>query len=539
MSNTKEMIELITQHNEKRAEEFWVKALPNWSLKDEPNDSISNLSTKQTLDHVQFANKTVLVRVDYNVPISSEGEVEDPSRIEATMETLNFILNHKQKPRAVVLICHLGRPGGPDFNRVHFSLEPVAKKLQEYLPNHKVRFLNEVVGPMVENEIQNCEQGTVFLLENLRFHIEETGKGVCANGEKVKANPEAVNRFKKALTNLGDVFVFEAFGAAHRPHASVIGVATPQRVAGRLMQKELNVYAEVLGRPRSPFLCIIGGSKVSDKIKVIKNMMKTVDEMIIAGGMAYTFKKVLDGVEIGCSLFDKEGADLIPSIMKEANALNVKLHFPVDHVVADSFSNDARSKIVTDQEGVPPKWMALDIGPLSRERFSEVIGRAETILWNGPLGVFEFEKFALGTKRAMEDFVKAAERGAVTVIGGGDTGHAARKIKVGGKIVADQITHCSTGGGSSLVLMEGKTLPAVTALSDVNELPPKGVDFEMIWAELQSTKQQLCELSSKIHVPMPKREPTKSISYATVGMACFFGYKTRSILTNLISVFSN
>jgi len=261
-----------------------------------------------------------------------------------------------------------------------------------------------------------------------------------------------------------------------------------------------------------------------------------VDEMIIAGGMAYTFKKVLDNVEIGGSLFDEEGAELVPGIMKEAQANGVKLHFPVDHVVADSFSNDARSHIVTDKEGVPLKYMALDIGPLSRERFSEVIGRAETIIWNGPLGVFEFEKFALGTKRAMEDFVKAANRGAVTVIGGGDTGHAARKIEVGGKFVADQITHCSTGGGSSLVLMEGKALPAVTHLSDVKDLPPKGVDLEMLWVELQSTKEQIRKISSRVEVPKPP-EPIEQPSYPLFGMACFVGYQMKTIITQLASVF--
>jgi len=513
--------------------EFWVTPLPKLDTS-KVQLEVASLSTRQTVDHVNFKNKRVLVRVDYNVPLSSDGQVEDPSRIEATLETLRYILS--QKPRALVLICHLGRPGGqggPEFTRLHFSLSPVAEKLQEYLPKHKVKFLPESVGPRVEDEIRNCEHGTVFLLENLRFHVEETGKGVTSTGKTVKADKGSVERFKDALSQLGDVFVFEAFGAAHRPHASVVGIKAPQRVAGRLMQKELSVYAEVLGKPKKPFLCIIGGSKVSDKIKVMQNMMKLVDEMIIAGGMAYTFKKVVDGIEIGASLFDKEGADLVPAIMREAKDNNVQLHFPVDHVIASSFSNEAEATIVTDQEGIPQKHMALDIGPLSRERFSGVIGRARTILWNGPLGVFEFDKFALGTKRAMEDFVKAAKNGAVTVIGGGDTGHAARKIKVDGKIVAEQITHCSTGGGSSLVLMEGKALPAVTHLSDVKDLAPNGIDFEMIWAELQATKIKLEKVAIKAKDPVKPRAP-QGDNISLFAMACFFGYQMSNILKTLM-----
>jgi len=514
--------------------EFWVLPLPNWNRSDVQLE-VASLSSRQTVDNVNFENKTVLVRVDYNVPLSKDGRVEDPARIEATLETINHILS--QKPRALVLICHLGRPGGPggpDSIRLHFSLKPVAKKLQDYLPKHRVKFLPEVVGPSVEEEIRSCEEGTVFVLENLRFHIEETGKGKTSSGETVKADQASVERFKDALTSLGDVFVFEAFGAAHRPHASIVGIKTSQRVAGKLMQKELSVYAEVLGSPKKPFLCIIGGSKVSDKIKVIKNMMKLVDEMIIAGGMAYTFKKVVEGIEIGSSLFDKEGADLVPSIMSEAKENKVKLHFPVDHVVANAFSNEAEATIVTDKEGIPEKHMALDIGPLSRERFSGVIARARTILWNGPLGVFEFDKFALGTKRAMEDFVKAARNGAVTVIGGGDTGHAARKIKVDGKIVADQITHCSTGGGSSLVLMEGKALPAVTHLSDVKDLAPKGIDFEMIWAELQATKEKLEDVASKVREQPKSKKKEGGDNVALVAMACFFGYQVSNILGTLL-----
>jgi len=480
---------------QQRKGDFWVLPLPRWNQSD-VELNITSLSSKQSLEHVQFAGKTVLVRVDYNVPINKNGVVEDPTRIEATLDTLNYIL--QEGPKAVVLICHLGRPGGQKFVKSEFTLEPVARKLQEYLSNHTVKFLPETVGPAIVGEIKNCDEGTVFLLENLRFHIEETGKGITSKGKTVKAEKDSIKRFSAELSKLGDVFVFEAFGAAHRPHASVVGIKTAQRVAGRLMKKELDVYSEVLGEPKRPFLCIIGGSKVSDKIKVIKNMMGLVDKMIIGGGMAYTFKKVVENVKIGASLFDKEGSKLVPAIMEEAKRQNVEIVFPVDHVVADNFSNDANSKLVTDAEGIPDDSMALDVGPESRKIFSKMMATANTILWNGPLGVFEFEKFAHGTNHAMRDLVAATKRGATTVIGGGDTGHAARKMTVDGKLVADQITHCSTGGGSSLVLMEGKALPAVEALSDVQELPPTGVDFNMVWAKMQSQTQELSSLKKKL-----------------------------------------
>mmetsp|Transcript_7565 Transcript_7565/g.10714 ORF Transcript_7565/g.10714 Transcript_7565/m.10714 type:complete len:387 (+) Transcript_7565:1006-2166(+) len=285
-------------------------------------------------------------------------------------------------------------------------------------------------------------------------------------------------------------YVFEAFGAAHRPHASVVGIDLPQRVAGLLVKKELTYYSKVLGNPEHPFLAIIGGSKVTDKIKVIQNMLKIADEVIIAGGMAYTFKKECDGVEIGSSLYDEEGAKIVGDIMQEAAKHNVKMHFPIDHVIADEFSEDAKVKVVDDSEGIPDGWMALDVGPKSLKAIKAVMGRAKTILWNGPLGVFEFKPFANGTEQAMVEMVKATARGCTTIIGGGDTGAASRKFKVGSQPVAEQISHASTGGGSSLVLMEGKMLPGVAHLSEKTDLPPEDLDYATLWMECKTLRRE-------------------------------------------------
>uniref|UniRef100_A0A7S3YT37 Phosphoglycerate kinase n=1 Tax=Lotharella globosa TaxID=91324 RepID=A0A7S3YT37_9EUKA len=478
-------------------EQFWVLPLPKWD-RSEKDLSIRQLASKQSIEEVEFKGKRVLVRVDYNVPIK-EGKVTDPTRILASLDSIKYMLSNKQRlPKCIVLICHLGRPGGR-FKKEDFSLRPVANLLREYLQDYApVKFLEQCVGPDVEEEINATESCTVYLLENLRFHIEECGKSVSAKGEKRKAVPEAVTRFRKALSRLGDVFVFEAFGAAHRPHSSVVGVDLPQRVAGLLMKKELTYYSKVLGNPERPFLAIIGGSKVTDKIKVIQNMLKIADEVIIGGGMAYTFKKVCDGVEIGSSLYDKDGAMIVGQIMEAAAKKGVKIHLPVDHVIADDFSPDAKSRMVDDNEGIPEGWMALDVGDTSIRQFKAVMGRAKTILWNGPLGVFEFKKFAKGTESCMVEMVKATARDCTTIIGGGDTGAASRVFKVGSKAVAEQISHASTGGGSSLVLMEGKMLPGVAHLSEKTDLPPSHLDYATMWMETKSIKREQQNIKAKL-----------------------------------------
>ena len=426
-----------------------------------PNPIFTQLARKQTIDDINITNKRVLVRVDYNVPIKI-GVVTDYNRIESTLPTLKKLLENK--PKCIVLLAHWGQPP-IGFKKEEWTLEPAAKVLQLLMPNNKVVFLNECVGSDIENQINATNDGTIFLLENLRFHIEETGSMESEDKKtKIKAKPEDVVTFKKQLKSLGDVFIFEAFGASHRPHASVSGIEMEQRVSGLLVQKELKFFSQVLSAPQRPFVAILGGAKISDKILVIKNLLQVCDHLIIGGGMAYTFKKV-NGMKIGKSLYDIPGAEHVCNILKEAAELGVQIHLPDDHVIADGF-NGTRVGITDDESGIPDEWMGLDIGPKSRARFSKVLSTAKTVLWNGPMGVFEKPSFAAGTLSVMADLVFATKRGAVTVVGGGDTGAAAEQFYFQDKPCSEVLTHVSTGGGSSLVLMEGKDLPGVSWLTE-------------------------------------------------------------------------
>lgn len=415
------------------------------------------MDRKLSIDKLDLNGKRVLMRVDFNVPMQ-EGKITNNARIVATLPTINYALEHGA---SLVLMSHLGRPDGRASAKL--SLAPIAHALQELLDKkYTVKFLKECVGSEVEAECANLKPGQVILLENLRFHVEEEGSGVDENGKKVTADKEKVKEFRQSLTKLGDVYVNDAFGTAHRAHSSIVGVDLPQRACGFLMKKELDYFAKVLEKPDRPFLAIMGGAKVSDKIKLINNMLDKVDEMIIGGGMAFTFKKVVDGVKIGNSLFDAEGAKIVNDILEKAKKNNVKIHFPVDYVTADKFAKDAQVGAASDQDGIPDGWMGLDAGPKSREQFAEAIHRANTILWNGPIGVFEFPNFEGGTRSVMNEVVKATERGAKTIVGGGETATAAAQWGV-----EDKLSHVSTGGGASLELLEGKVLPGVTSLSDV------------------------------------------------------------------------
>jgi len=320
--------------------------------------------------------------------------------------------------------------------------------------------LDDCVGEKVEQAVSQGKNGQVFLLENLRYHIEEEGSGVDKNGKKVKANPDDVKAFRAALTRLGDVYVNDAFGTAHRAHSSVVGINLPQKAAGFLMKKELQFFGKALEHPEKPFLAILGGAKVSDKIKLITHLLDKVDEMIIGGGMGYTFENVIHGTNIGKSLFDKEGAKLVPQIMEKAKKNNVKIHLPVDFVIADKYDKNAQKKTVTRKEGIPAEWMGLDIGPQSRNTFTDVVLRARTIIWNGPMGVFEFPAFASGTHAVMDAMVAVTQKGATTIVGGGDTATVAAQYGT-----EDKLSHISTGGGASLELLEGRELPGVTAVS--------------------------------------------------------------------------
>ncbi len=408
----------------------------------------------KTIRDLDLAGKRVLIRVDFNVPQDkATGAITNNQRIVAALPTVKYAL---EKGASVVLMSHLGRPDGQKIAK--FSLKPVAVELEKLLAR-PVTFLDDCAGPVVEAACAKLAPGTVVLLENLRYHIEEEGKVKLEDGTSKKADPAAVAAFRASLSKLGDVYVNDAFGTAHRAHSSMVGVSLPQKAAGFLMEAELKAFAAVLDHPQRPLLAILGGAKIADKIPLIKNLLAKADEIIIGGGMAYTFKKVIDGMAIGDSLFDPEGAKIVQQLVEDAKARNVKLIFPVDYVCADKFDPNANTQPATDATGIPAGWQGLDAGPQSIALYRASILRAKTIIWNGPSGVFEFEKFAGSTKAMAAAVAEATALGATTVVGGGDTATAAKKFKV-----ADKVTHCSTGGGASLEFLEGKVLPGVAYL---------------------------------------------------------------------------
>ena len=411
---------------------------------------------KKTIKYLNLAGKRVFIRVDFNVPQDKQtGAITNTQRITAALPTIQYALDHGA---SVVLASHLGRPNGQVTPK--YTLKPVAEKLQELL-GKPVRFLSDCVGPEVEATCAALKPGEVVLLENVRFHIEEEGKSKDADGNSIKADPVKVAAFRASLSNLGDVYVNDAFGTSHRAHSSVTGVDLPDKVAGFLVEKELSAFAAVIENPQRPLLAILGGAKIADKIPLIRNLLDKADDIIVGGGMAYTFCKVMDGMEIGDSLFDPAGAEIIPELIEKAKSKGVKIHLPVDFITADKFAPDANTGTATVAEGIPSGWQGLDVGPKSNELFAAVIAKSKTIIWNGPAGVFEFDKFAEGTKSMAIAIAAATASGATTVVGGGDTATAAKKFGV-----IDKVTHASTGGGASLELLEGKTLPGVASLDE-------------------------------------------------------------------------
>jgi phosphoglycerate kinase len=403
---------------------------------------------------LSLAGKRVLMRVDFNVPLDkSTGAITNNQRIVAAVPTIRYAL---EQGASVILMSHLGRPDGTPSKR--YSLRPVAAELSKLL-GRPVVFLEDCVGPAVEAACAAPAPGTVILLENLRFHIEEEGKVKLEDGTSRKADLAAVEAFRAGLSRLGDVYVNDAFGTAHRAHSSMVGVQLPDKAAGFLMEAELKAFAAVITSPRRPLLAILGGAKIADKIPLIRNLIDKADEIIIGGGMAYTFRKVLNGMEIGESLFDPEGAKIVGELAEKAKARGVSIILPVDYVCADRFDPNAATRPADDSTGIPKGWMGLDGGPKSIALFRAAILRAKTIVWNGPSGVFEFEKFAASTRAMAAAIAEATSHGATTVVGGGDTATAAAKFHV-----ADKVTHCSTGGGASLEYLEGKVLPGVAFL---------------------------------------------------------------------------
>lgn len=384
-----------------------------------------------------------------------DGKVTDATRITATIPTIQYLL--EQKAKSIVLMSHCGRPDGRRQDK--FSLKPCVPILKDLL-KRDIKFLPDCVGAETEAACANPSEGSIILLENLRFHVEEEGKGLDENGNKTKASSSDVQKFQESLTKLGDIFVNDAFGTAHRAHSSMVGVKLADRAAGKLLKKELDYFGKALETPAHPFLAILGGAKVQDKIQLIEKLLDKVDRMIIGGGMAYTFKKVLNGMEIGKSLYDEAGAAEVPSIMKKAKERGVEILFPIDFKIADSFSANANTKIVTEEEGIPASWHGLDCGPKSIAAAEEMIKTSKLIIWNGPQGVFEFPAFATGSLAFLDAVIKSTESGAISIVGGGDT---ASLVENAGKV--DKMSHVSTGGGASLELLEGKVLPGVDALS--------------------------------------------------------------------------
>ncbi|EDL62845.1 phosphoglycerate kinase [Bacillus sp. SG-1] len=391
---------------------------------------------KQTIKDIDLKGKRVFCRVDFNVPMS-EGNVTDETRIKAALPTIQYLSEQGAK---VILASHLGRPKGQVVEELR--LTPVAKRLSELL-GKDVAKTDEAYGDTVKAEIEKMSEGDVLLLENVRFYPGET-----------KNDADLAKEFAA----LADVYVNDAFGAAHRAHASTAGVAEHlPAAAGFLLEKELEVLGKALTTPERPFTAIIGGAKVKDKIGVIDNLLEKVDNLIIGGGLAYTFVKA-QGHEVGKSLLEEDKIDLAKQFMKKAEDKGVKFYMPVDVVVADDFSNDANTKVVPIEE-IPSDWEALDIGPKTQEQYASVIKNSRLVIWNGPMGVFEIEKFANGTKAVAQALADAADT--YSVIGGGDSAAAVEKFDL-----ADKMSHISTGGGASLEFMEGKELPGVSALND-------------------------------------------------------------------------
>ncbi len=391
---------------------------------------------KKTIEDIAVAGKKVLVRCDFNVPLNEEKKITDENRLIGALPTIKYLVANGAK---VILCSHLGRPKG-EFNE-KYSLKPVAARLSELL-GQEVKMAEDVIGESAEKCVAELKDGEIVLLENVRYHKEEE-----------KNDPE----FSKKLASFADVYVNDAFGTAHRAHASTAGVAAYiPAVCGYLIQKEIEIMGKALSNPERPFVAILGGAKVSDKIGVIENLLEKVDYLIIGGGMAYTFLAA-KGYGIGTSICEEEKLDLARNLMEKAQQKGVELLLPVENVVAAEFKADAESKIVASEQ-IPDDFMGMDIGPKTIELFSEVIKKAKTVIWNGPMGVFEMPAFANGTKEIAR---AVAEADATTIIGGGDSAAAVEQLGF-----ADKMTHISTGGGASLEFLEGIELPGIAALND-------------------------------------------------------------------------
>ena len=395
---------------------------------------------KKTIRDIDVRNKRVLVRVDFNVPLDAERHITDDTRIAAALPTINYLLEHGA---SVVLMSHLGRPDGQAVEKLR--MDPIAQRLSELL-HHPVISTTDSIGAEAEQQVKALQPGQVLLLENLRFH---------------KAEEKNDAEFAHQLAQFGDIYVNDAFGTAHRAHASTEGVAHHlPAVSGFLMEKEINFLGSALENPKRPFAAIIGGAKVSDKIRVLERLIDLADIILIGGGMANTFLAA-EGYEIGESLFEESKVDTARELLSKAREHNKQIHLPSDVVIADRFAADAAYKTVPCYQVPKDGWRILDIGPATVSNFRELLETANTIVWNGTLGVAEMEPFAEGTNAMIRILADRTQNGALTIIGGGDSAAAVEQANA-----ADKMTHVSTGGGASLEFLEGRTLPGVAALQD-------------------------------------------------------------------------
>lgn len=402
---------------------------------------------KLTVSDLELSGKKVLMRVDFNVPIKA-GVIGNDNRIVAALPTIKYVLEHGGR---AILFSHLGRIKSED-DKNDLSLAPVAKRLGELL-GQEVKFVPQTRGAELEAAIADLKDGEVLMVENTRFED-------VADGQEVKNESKNNDELGKYWASLGDdIFVNDAFGTAHRAHASNVGISAnvSQAAAGFLMEKEIKFLGDAVANPVRPFVAIIGGAKVSDKIEIVKSLLEKADKVIVGGGMAYTFDAA-KGYKIGNSLFEADKVELAKELMAEAGD---KLVLPVDSVAADAFSNDAKTEVVDAAAGIPDGYMGLDIGPKSVKLFQDTLDGAKTVVWNGPMGVFEMPNFAKGTLAIAEELVKVTENGGTTIVGGGDSTAAVQQLGV-----ADQLSHISTGGGASLEYLEGKELPGIAAITE-------------------------------------------------------------------------
>jgi len=394
---------------------------------------------KLTIEDVEVEGKKVVMRVDFNVPIE-KGKITNDNRIVQALPSINYVTEHGG---LLILLSHLGRPKGEASPE--FSLKPVADYLQTKVDT-KVHFGTDCIGDEAEKAIAQAKPGEIVLLENVRFHAEEK---------------QSEDGFCKALASLGDVFINDAFGSSHRNHASVAGITKylQPAAAGYLLEKEIKYLEGSVNNPKHPFVAVLGGAKVSDKIGVIENLLNKVDTIIVGGGMTYTFYKA-KGLPIGNSLLEEDKVELAKELLQKSEEKGIDLLLPVDSVVGKEFKNDTESKEV-GENGIEDGWMALDIGAKTQKEYTDVIKEAKTVIWNGPMGVFEMDNFAKGTFAVAQAMADATKQGATTIIGGGDSASAIAKAGL-----ADQVSHVSTGGGASLEYLEGKALPGITSLTD-------------------------------------------------------------------------